>query len=146
MKMLMLSLTFLTLSTAAFSQTVNDVLKENDDLFSSFFQEDQKKVAKEAEELAAVLKKTKAPELKAVKEKLSSLTKISGKNSKEKNLEFYSAFIEPLVALVKSKKIEGYEVYFCPMVEKKWIQNVKADDEVKNVFAQNMIKCGGKDS
>ena len=144
MKMLVLSLALLT--TTVFGQTVKDVLKENDDLFSSFFQADQKKVAKEAGELAAVLKKTKAPELKEVKKQLEALSKISAKNSKEKNLDHYSVFVEPLTTVVKSKKFEGYEVYFCPMVEKKWIQNVKVDDEVKNVFAQNMLKCGGKDS
>lgn len=67
MRKLVYSLIMLMFTAMAFAQNVQDVLKENQDLYESFFEESQERVEKEARELAATLKKTKASELKEAK-------------------------------------------------------------------------------
>lgn len=145
MKALAFSLGLMLLSSTAFGQGLTEVLKENQELYESFFKDSQESVAKEAQELAKLVKKSKASELKEVEAKIPSLEKINKKNSKDKNLVLYGEFLPSLVKVVKSKNTKNYEVFYCPMVEKKWIQNVKINKDVKNVFAQKMISCGGKD-
>ena len=39
-----------------------------------------------------------------------------------------------------------YNVYYCPMVRKKWIQNSTKHAGVKNPYAPEMPNCGRKES
>lgn len=119
------------------------VLEANDKLFQALLKDDQGEVEKAAKALTEKLNAAGKDGLKAA-EHIKPITKT---NTKEKNLEHYSAFMPVLVKEFKSAKMKGdYEVYYCPMTKKSWIQNKKTASGVKNVFAQDMLECGGKES
>ena len=39
---------------------------------------------------------------------------------------------------------DDYAPFTCPMVKKKWIQNVKNKPQVRNPYAPEMPQCGGR--
>lgn len=125
------------------SSVLLPVLDANDKLFLALLKDDQAEVEKAARNLsekliAAGKEGQKAAEL---------IRPISKTNTKEKNLEHYSAFMPALVKEFKGAKMKSdYEVFSCPMTKKSWIQNKKTASGVKNVFAQEMLECGGKES
>lgn len=125
------------------SSVLLPVLEANDKLFQALLKDDQGEVEKAAKGLSEKLTASGKDGVKAA----GLLKPISKTNPKEKNLEHYSAFMPELVKEFKSAKIKGdYEVYYCPMTKKSWIQNKKTVSGVKNVFAQEMLECGGKES
>jgi hypothetical protein len=122
------------------------VLKKNDELYNSLLKANQDDVEKSARTLAGLLKKSGAENIGPLSKTLPALDKISGKNSKETNLKAYEEFLPPLIELVKTHKPDSnYQIYYCPMVKKNWIQDQRTNSTVKNVFAQEMLECGGKE-
>lgn len=119
------------------------VLEANDKLFHALLKDDQGEVEKAAKGLTEKLSAAGKDGLKAA-EHIKPITKI---NTKEKNLEHYSSFMSVLVKEFKAAKMKSdYEVYYCPMTKKSWIQNKKTTTGVRNVFSQEMLECGGKES
>lgn len=125
------------------SSALLPVLEANDKLFLALLKDDQSEVEKAAKGLSDKLSAAGEDGLKAA-EHIKPITK---SNTKEKNLEHYSVFMSVLVKEFKEAKMKSdYEVYYCPMTKKSWIQNKKTASGVKNVFAQEMLECGGKES
>lgn len=119
------------------------ILEANDKLFQALLKDDQGEVEKAARGLTEKLTASGKEGIRAAEH----LKPIAKTNSKEKNLEHYSAFMPVLLKEFKGAKMKSdYEVYHCPMVKKSWIQNKKTTSGVKNVFAQEMLECGGKES
>lgn len=120
------------------------VLNANDQLFDTLLGKDQSKVELAAKALSDAIHSTKSADLKDLRAIKNLLDGIKGSNTKDQNLEVYSKVVPQIVELVKVIKPEGFSVYYCPMVKKEWIQNEKKHSGVKNVFAQEMLECGGK--
>ncbi|MFZ4715277.1 MAG: hypothetical protein ACOYL6_16260 [Bacteriovoracaceae bacterium] len=121
---------------------MDEVLKINDELFNALLGTDQKIVEMSSKSLSGVLAKSTYPELS----KLSTLLKnFKASNTKAKNIEVYSDFMPSFIEVFKKNNINtNYEIYYCPMVKKYWIQNSKKMPKVQNVFAQDMLECGEK--
>lgn len=141
MKVILLMISLLFAGTS-FASPVEDVFGANDKLFNALLGTDQSKVEQAAKELAAILQKDNSAKLKAVKANIKSLQEMTAKNSKEKNIELYDKVAAPLVTLRREGKVGPYEIYYCPMVKKYWVQNQKTTPDVRNVFAQYMLECG----
>ena len=137
--LLMISLLF---SGISFAGPVEDVFGANDKLFNALLGTDQSKVELAAKEMAAIIQKDNSAKLKSLKGNIKSLQEMTAKNTKEKNIELYDKVAAPLVALRREGKVGTYEIYYCPMVKKHWVQNQKTTPDVRNVFAQYMLECG----
>ena len=123
-----------------------EVLKKNDELYNSLLKANQDDVEKSARTLAGLLKKSGAENIGPLSKTLPALNKISGKNTKEINLKAYEEFLPPLIELVKTHKPDtNYQIYYCQMVKKNWIQDQRTNSSVKYVFTQEMLECGGKE-
>lgn len=123
------------------------ILKKNDDLYNVLLKNNQEDVEKSANIMSNILKAAKSQTFQSLRESSSSLQKILKSNSKEQNLKFYENFVSPLVELVRKHQPDpNYQIYYCPMVKKNWIQDQRTNSTVKNVFAQEMLECGGKES
>jgi hypothetical protein len=123
-----------------------EVLKKNDELYNSLLKANQDDVEKKANSLSELLEKAGPDKIGPLNKTLPALNKISGKNTKEINLKAYEEFLPPLIELVKTHKADSnYQIYYCPMVKKNWIQDQRTNSTVKNVFAQEMLECGGKE-
>lgn len=135
----MISLMFAGLSYAG---PIDDAFVANDKLFNALLGTDQAKVEKAAQEMAAFLQKDNSPKLKALKDNVKTLQQMTAKNSKAKNIELYDFVAAPFVTLRREGKVGTYEIYYCPMIKKHWVQNQKTTPDVRNVFAQYMLECG----
>lgn len=122
------------------------VLKKNDELYNTLLKNDQKEAETSANLMSNVLKAAKSDAFKILRERSASLKRISKSNSKDQNLRAYEDFIPSLVELVRKYRPDSnYQIYYCPMVKKNWIQDQRTNSTVKNVFAQDMLECGGKE-
>lgn len=138
-------------STVKVSENVKksllEVLKLNDILFNDLLKEDQGKVEASAKALENQLKQISLNELGDLKKKAVSLTKISKSKIKGDNIQSYGEYLPTLVEVVKKYAPDSrYQIYYCPMVKKYWVQDERTNSTVKNVFAQDMLECGGKES
>ncbi len=129
--------------SASLESELKSILSANDSLFDSLLGKDQAKVESAAASLSKALTSAKSPELKHLTQG-NELGKIKKTNTKDQNLEVYAKFVSHLVPILKANKIEGYGIYYCPMIKKEWVQNEKKHSGVKNVFAQEMLECGEK--
>jgi len=124
-----------------------EVLAMNDLLFNSFLKKDQGLIEKNAKELSVLLASTDSTIVKLVKGKTSILNGIKSSNKNEDNLKAYESFLNPLLALVQQYDVGGkYNIFSCPMVKKSWIQDLKTNKDVRNVFAIDMLECGSQDT
>lgn len=123
------------------------ILKKNDELYNALLRDNQAEVAKYANRLSTDLKGVNSIDLRTLKLSSAALLKISKANTKDQNLKLYDEFIPSLVDLVKKFHPDSnYQIYYCPMVKKSWLQDQRTNSSVKNVFAQDMLECGGKES
>lgn len=143
MKVLFFGLLFLISNLAlADAKLIRPILETNDELFGALLGEDQKLVSTAATKLLTKINNSKDTKLIAA---AADLKKISEKKSKTENLAFYSNFMEGFLPLAKGHGLGNeYSVYYCPMVKKYWLQNNKDYKKTQNVFAQEMLECGGK--
>lgn len=138
---LLLIVSFLLTASLSFADTKN-LLDANNELFTALLGEDQVKVEAAAKKLSGVVKTEQVPELTKT---MSALNKISQKKSKADNIEQYVVFMNALIPHAKKQKLtSGYSFYFCPMVNKTWIQNDSTHKDVRNVYSQDMLECGEK--
>jgi hypothetical protein len=127
-------------STLGFA-SAKKLLDSNNDLFTALLGKDQEKVFLSAKKFVSTVKSEKTTELK---DGLKYLEQISNKKTKDENIALYSQFMDTFFPYAKKAGLgDEYKVYYCPMIKKYWIQNGKMS-EVRNVFAQYMLECGGK--
>ena len=143
MKFLFFFLLFLISHLAlADAKLIKPILESNDELFMALLSEDQKLVSVAAEKLSNVISLSKDSKLILI---AADLKNISIKKSKTENLASYSKFMEGFLPLAKGHGLgTDHSVYYCPMVKKYWLQNNKVHKKTQNVFAQEMLECGGK--
>lgn len=123
-------------------------LSLNEKLHWSFFKYNADEIEKHAKSLTVSLNSIKHTDISSMlmlaKKKISE---IKGKNDKEKNFKLYHIVsISMINVLKKYDSGKEYNIYSCPMVKMKWIQNSKKIDEVHNPYADYMPHCGKKDS
>ena len=124
------------------AKLMKPILESNDVLFTALLGTDQKVVSSSAAKLVAKIIQGKDRKLIAT---TPDLKKISAKNSKAQNLELYANFMDGFLPLAKEHGLgDDYLVYYCPMVKKYWLQNSKVHKKTQNVYAQEMLECGGK--
>lgn len=126
---------------------VSGVLLKNDELFNALLKKDNALVENKALELSELIKKSSSKALTSLKVQAEGLKTIKKNNSPEKNLEAYDKFLKPLIDIVKQYDVgPKFNVYYCPMVKKSWIQSIDTNKEVKNVFAMDMLECGTQET
>lgn len=127
---------------------VQAVLSAGDKLHESFFEYDGAAVEKAAKVVSEKIDAIKSEEisklLKVTKEKLASITKSS---SEEGNKENYYIVSLGLGNIINKYDVGGkWNIYSCPMVKKKWIQDSSKVSVVQNPYAAGMPNCGSKDT
>ena len=127
---------------------VIDVLTAGDQLHESFFQYDSTKVEQAAKVVMSNIEKIKSAEiaslLKVTKEKLASIKKDASEEANKEN--FYIVSLG-LGNIVRKYDVGGkWNVYSCPMVKKKWVQNSQKHPNIQNPYAAAMANCGSKDT
>lgn len=127
--------------------SVQAVFKANEALHSSFFDYDAKQVEKAAKELQAAIAKVENKDaLKTLSPAQDKLKLIKADAKREKNNENYHLVSTALIDVLEDFDVgEDYAPYSCPMVMKKWVQNVKIMPKVHNPYAPEMPHCGGRD-
>ncbi len=123
-----------------------ELLTQNEMLFENYFSYNPEAIDKEAKEL---LKKFAAIESKKFKADIDRgkkyLEKISKSASREDNNKNYHLTNSFLIKIMNKYDFgPKYQAYYCPMVRKKWIQNVEVKSRVHNPYDPSMPHCGGR--
>jgi ribonucleotide reductase beta subunit family protein with ferritin-like domain len=121
-------------------------LTENEKLHMAYFNYDTQKIVTSRDKFVKDLKSVKDKKLQAkLKKAISYLEKISKANDKEKNNKYYHYANVYLIQLVEKFDFhKNYQPYYCPMVRKKWIQNISKIEKVHNPYDPSMPHCGGR--
>ncbi len=122
------------------------VLEQNEKLHGAMFEYKKDLLVKEAKLYKKLVEKVKAAEFKKIlKPTLSSIDELISSQAKNKDNESYHKVILALVRLVESYNFGStYNVYYCPMVKKRWVQNSQKMRKVHNPYAPEMPHCGGQ--
>lgn len=131
--------------SAETKKSVIAVLEANEQLFDSFFNYDEKKMASAAANVSKKIDQINDKEIKKLltfaKTKLSDLQKMNDRKSHNQNYHLVSM---ALIHVINSYDVgETYNGYSCPMVKMKWVQNSKKISKVHNPYAPEMKHCGG---
>lgn len=123
---------------------VINVLKVNENLHSSFFKYNASEVEKKAKELVHAMDKINDPQIKKLLNfSKNKVNQINSSMDREKNNQLYNMVSMTLTHLINKYDLgSGYNVYSCPMVKKKWVQNSSKMKKVHNPYAPNMPHCG----
>ena len=122
------------------------VLEAQEDLHAAYFEYDQKSVLSAANKVEGALKKI-SKKKGEFKDALSGIKEISKTKDEESNKEAYFKFSAALASIVKKYDLgKNYNVYYCPMVKKSWIQDSSKHDGVRNPYASYMPECGRKET
>ncbi len=123
------------------------MLKQNDRLFGILLKKEGKAIEKEATELTKLLSVSSAGILIDVKKGSEFLGKMKATADIDTQLENYEKFLVPLIQVVKKVNVDPkFQIFYCPMVKKYWIQDTQVNKEVRNVFATYMLECGEQTS
>jgi hypothetical protein len=124
------------------------VLNQNELLFDSFFSYSGAAIESHSMNLIKSINSMPNSQIKSEFIKsIPHLSKLKKSNSKEANNNYYNQ-----ASLIFIKIINTYDVgphfnaYTCPMVNKRWVQNTKESNQVKNPYADYMPHCGGQDT
>lgn len=128
-------------------KALKESFKKYEALHKDFFEYDASKAQKEAKDLKASLEKIKDPELsKLLKISKQKLAEIGESESREENNQNMHLVSLALIHVMKNYNVgANYKAFQCPMVKKKWIQNVEEVKVVQNPYAPQMPNCGGLD-
>ena len=124
------------------------VLEGHEELHRAFFTYDKKKINSAAESLRMLARKVgvaplKRPMILLVKD----LVVLKDAKSREENNEAYHKVSLKLVDIIKKYDVGAhYNIYSCPMVKKKWVQNSSKRKRVHNPYAPEMPHCGQRDT
>ena len=127
---------------------VSKVFKANENLHAAFFEYDGKKVESNAAIVKQLADKVNNKLVRGSFETISkNLSMIKASNSVEKNNELYSKVSLAFGDVLNKYDIgKDYNVYSCPMVKKKWVQNSSQKKRVHNPYAPEMPHCGQRDT
>jgi hypothetical protein len=73
---------------------------------------------------------------------LSKIKKAASLKENNKYYHFANVFLVQLINTYDFGK--KYQAYYCPMVRKKWIQNISKIEKVHNPYDSSMPHCGGR--
>ncbi|MAW06972.1 MAG: hypothetical protein CME61_01675 [Halobacteriovoraceae bacterium] len=124
-----------------------EILKADELLHESFFKYDAEAVEKNAKALATIVDSVKDKKIKKIFKKTSKqLLKIKASEEKDKNYHSYGLVSKTLVEILKKYDLGvDYNIYYCPMLKKSWVQNSKKKNKVHNPYAGDyMPHCGVK--
>lgn len=129
-------------------QKLISIFKHNEKLHGSFFKYEADKIESLSLEMHDLISKL---ENKKITEELSAASKklllIKKENKRKVNDENYHLLTKALAGVVKKYDLGStYNIYYCPMLRMKWVQNSKVMPLVHNPFAPEMPHCGGKRS
>lgn len=128
--------------------SLDKIYQANFRIHQAFIAEEMQEVKAAATELKNLIEQQNA------KDELNELLLITEPlqlmSSLEDSDELAQAFGEVnkvMVAyLLKYELGSAFNVYYCPMVEKHWIQNSAVVDDVQNPYALYMLKCGTRET
>lgn len=121
------------------------VLRQNDSLYQELLKDKPQSLEKNAKALHELIVGSKGAWTANLKQSSQKLLSIKNDQQKQANLAQYQDFLPSLIELVR--KYEGakeFNIYYCPMVKQYWLQNSQTTPTIKNVFAQEMLECGSK--
>ena len=123
-----------------------NLLKLNEGLHSSFFKYKEKDVVENAKKISESISAIKDQEVKKLlRPAWEIINKIKPGTKREANNKLYNEFSSNLAILVEKYDLgKKYNVYYCSMVKKKWIQNSLKVKKVNNPYAPEMPFCGEK--
>jgi signal recognition particle GTPase len=129
-------------------QDILKVFKANELLHAGFFKYKRSKIMSKVAPVQLALKEVRSKNMKKMFSKSSRwLNEISTKLKKKQNYKKYNMFSEELIKLLIKYDIgSGYDIYACPMVNMRWVQNSKVDPKVNNPYASYMPHCGSRES
>jgi hypothetical protein len=129
-------------------EQVINVLKANENLHASFFKYNADEVGKNAATVAGAIAKIDHKEIKKLLTFAGKkLGELSPKKTKKENYKTYNTVSMALIHVLNKYDLGStYNVYSCPMVKKKWVQNSKKMDKVHNPYDHRMPHCGTKDT
>lgn len=127
---------------------VQAVFEANESLHAAFFSYDAAEVQKAAKNVADKISGVKKSEIaKLLTYSAKKLNEITADKDEKANKEAYGVVSLALANIINKYDVgEKWNVYSCPMVKKKWIQNSAKKDEVANPYAASMPTCGSKDT
>jgi hypothetical protein len=128
-------------------KTLISILKIDEALHESFFKYDAALVEKHAKALATRVDSVKDKKIKKLFKRTSKqLLKIKASGEKDKNYHLYGLVNKTLVEILKKYDLgSDYNIYYCPMLKKSWVQNSKKKNKVHNPYAGDyMPHCGMK--
>lgn len=130
--------------SASDKTSLKGLLEKNDALYNSLLGDDSKLITEKARDLKIYLhSRGHSKILNGLHQKLGKLDEIAASKDKNSTLNSYAEFVSPLIELVKKYDIGlSYNVFFCPMVKKSWIQNTDKQASVQNLYAPGMRECG----
>ncbi|TDJ05622.1 MAG: hypothetical protein E2O68_06215 [Deltaproteobacteria bacterium] len=121
-----------------------NVLKVNENLHASFFKYDAGKVEKNAKDLVQAMDKINDPQVKKLLNySKSQITQINPTQTREKNNQLYNMVSMALTHLINKYDLGNeYNIYYCPMEKKKWVQNSLKMKKSNNPYMPSMPHCG----
>ncbi len=121
-------------------------LETNEKLHESYFSYDVKKVVDVKKDLVKSLAKVEHKKIKPIiKNAIKYLKKIANSNSRDDNNKYYHFANVYLIRVINKFDLgEKYQAYYCPMVRKKWIQDISKKEKVHNPYDPTMPHCGGR--
>ncbi|MBD65083.1 MAG: hypothetical protein CME62_07745 [Halobacteriovoraceae bacterium] len=125
----------------------NKVLSEYESLHQAFFDEKLEKTKTQAKSVSAAISEIKDPEiLKLLTYTQKKLTELQNSTDLDKSKEAMNVVSQGILnVLEKHAPNKHYARYYCPMVKKYWIQNIKDSEKVMNPYAStSMPHCGSK--
>lgn len=145
-KMLGMLMIFFSFSLMA-DEALMKTMKHYEALHQAFFDTDESRIKKSAQEFAGSLNQIKDEKLNKTlayaKKKTQELLEAS--SSEDRHEKFHVISQALWVALDKEGARDNYARYFCPMVKKYWIQNVSESDKTLNPYAsESMPHCGSQ--
>lgn len=122
------------------------VLEANEELHSSFFKYNGKKVEAAAKNVNTKIAKISNKEVaKLLKFSSTKLDEIKADSKRDGNNQNYHLVSMALIHIVNTYDVGSkYSAYSCPMVKKKWVQNTSKMEKVHNPYAPYMPHCGSK--
>ena len=125
----------------------NQVLQKYELLHQAFFDNNLKAVKKNAKNVLKGIESIKdrkiAETLSYTKRKLEDIIDSEDIEKSKKDMHIISQGL--LVVIEKYAPNKKYARFYCPMVQKYWIQNISESDKVMNPYASNsMPHCGEK--
>lgn len=128
------------------TETMVKALELNEALHAAYFTYNAESVEKSATAVISELEKIKNKKLKTNLDKaLGHLKKIKKSVKREDNNKFYHLASVYLIRIINKYDLgPKYQPYYCPMVRKKWIQNISKQEKVHNPYDPTMPHCGGR--